>query len=146
MVRRSFGRTTRWPHPRLAGVLLAAALAAAVTGCGAHASGKRPETGGPTVKTKVTICGTARSAANVPVSVEIASGSVSCNVAMRIERNYARAIRDGKAPGNGGGGPVLVQGWTCEGFTTPVVLKTGKASKCVRAREEILAVLPAPAD
>jgi hypothetical protein len=37
-----------------------------------------------------------------------------------------------------------VRGWTCQGFTTPVVLKTGQASKCVQGSKEILAVLPAP--
>jgi hypothetical protein len=60
---------------------------------------------------------------------------------MAIERDYAHAIRSGQAPGNGGGGPVKIKGWTCEGFPTPTVLKTGKASKCVEDGNEILEVL-----
>ena len=87
-------------------------------------------------------CGKAHTAARVPVRIEVVKGSVSCATAMAIERGYASAVAAGKAPGNGGGGPVRVSGWTCEGFTTPVVLRTGNTSKCVRAGSEILAVLP----
>ena len=47
-------------------------------------------------------------------------------------------------PGTGGGAPVHVQGWTCQGFATPVVLRTGQASKCVDGGKEILAILPNP--
>jgi len=90
-------------------------------------------------------CGTARSAANVPVHIEVARGHVGCATAMRIERGYASAIEEGKAPGNGGGGPVKVSGWTCQGFSTPTVLQTGQASKCVQDGAEILAILPTPA-
>jgi hypothetical protein len=88
-------------------------------------------------------CGTGRSPANVPVSIEIDRGYVQCSTAMTVEKNYAAAIDEGKAPGEGGGGPVPVNGWVCQGFTTPVVLKTGDASKCTKGDAEILAVLPA---
>jgi len=86
-------------------------------------------------------CGASRTAANVPVEVEIRTGTVACSVAMTIEKSYAQAIVDGKAPGNGGGGPVSVQGWTCQGFPTPELLKTGDASKCAKGGEEILEIL-----
>jgi hypothetical protein len=86
-------------------------------------------------------CGNARTAANVPVQIDISNGSVTCTTARGIERAYARAIRLGLAPGNGGGGPVTVHGWTCQGFATPVVLQTGKASKCTRNGAEILEIL-----
>ncbi len=90
-------------------------------------------------------CGTTRSAANVPVHIEVARGHVACATALRIERGYASAIEAGHAPGNGGGGPVKISGWTCQGFSTPTVLQTGRASKCVQDGTEILAILPAPA-
>jgi len=64
---------------------------------------------------------------------------------MTIEQDYVKAIRAGQAPGNGGGGPIRINGWTCQGFATPIVLKTGNASKCVKDGDEILAVLPVPA-
>jgi len=93
----------------------------------------------------VTSCGTTRTAANVPVHIQIARGQVSCATALTVERDYAKAILSGKVPGTGGGAPVHVQGWVCQGFATPVVLKTGQASKCVQGSSEILAILPAPA-
>jgi hypothetical protein len=86
-------------------------------------------------------CGTSRTAANVPVVVEVRTGTVACSVAMAIEKSYAQAIVDGHAPGNGGGGPVSVQGWTCQGFPTPELLKTGDASKCAKDGNEILEIL-----
>ena len=50
----------------------------------------------------------------------------------------------GRAPGNGGGGPVTVNGWKCQGFPTPELLKTGDASKCVKDGAEILEILKTP--
>jgi hypothetical protein len=91
---------------------------------------------------KVTACGSARTAANVPIHVEVTKGNVGCGTALTIEKQYASAIRSGKAPGNGGGGPVRVNGWTCQGYSTPVVLRTGKASRCTEGGSEILAILP----
>ncbi len=124
----------------LAGVL-AASLAA---GCGRSTPqpSSHPSSGSSTVTTKLVACGKSRTAAHVPVDIDIARGHVSCATARAVERLYASAIIAGKAPGNGGGGPVKVDGWTCQGFTTPVVLSTGKASKCVRNGDEILEILP----
>jgi hypothetical protein len=125
---------SRWRAPlRLAA--LTAALAATAAGCGHPAvAASHP----------ATRCGTARTFANVPVKVEVTHGQVACQEAMTVERAYTSAIADGKAPGNGGGGPLDVSGWKCQGFPTPVVLKTGWASKCVRGGTEILAILPPP--
>jgi len=97
---------------------------------------------GPATRARVIACGTAKTAASVPVRVEVIRGQLACSVARTIERAYAAAIRSGQAPGNGGGGPVQIRGWTCQGFATPVVLQTGRASKCVRDGIEILEVLP----
>ena len=44
--------------------------------------------------------------------------------------------------GNGGGAPVVVSGWTCQGYNTPEVLSTGNASQCHTGGAAILAVLP----
>ena len=118
------------------GVAAVAMLLAAVAGCGSSAS-----TG---TAAATTACGTTKTAANVPVHIQVARGQVSCATALAVERDYARAILSGQVPGTGGGAPVKVRGWTCQGFTTPVVLKTGQASKCVQGGSEILAVLPAP--
>ena len=89
-------------------------------------------------------CGTAKTAADVPVKILIDKGSIACGTARAVVLAYAKAIRSGQAPGNGGGGPVKIKGWTCQGFTTPVVLRTGKAAKCARDGVEILEILPSP--
>ena len=139
-LRRSPGRSVR-------ALLLTAAVFAAVAGtisacagpAGPAAAGHSPRSSPPSY---VASCGTAKSAADVPVQVKIARGHASCTTAKAVVAAYATAIRSGRAPGNGGGGPVKVNGWTCEGFATPIVLHTGKASKCVKDGDEILEVLP----
>jgi len=121
---------------------LAAGLLALAAGCGSPGSTAAQTAGTPGMGTP---CGMTRTAANVPVDIQVAHGQVSCATAMTVEKDYARYIASGRAPGNGGGGPVHILGWTCQGFPTPVVLKTGQASKCVDGGVEILAILPAPA-
>ncbi len=90
-------------------------------------------------------CGTTRTAANVPVIIKIAKGRVNCGTAMHVENQYAAKIKAGQVLGNGGGAPVTVSGWTCQGYNTPEVLSTGNASQCHTSNATILAVLPGPA-
>ncbi len=138
-------RCSPWP----AGAAFPAALALAViTGCGGPGSAPaRPasaaaQSAAPAVTGRP--CGTSRTAAGVPVVVEVARGTVGCAAAMKLERAYAAALASGQAPGNGGGGPVPVQGWVCSGLDTPEILRTGDTSKCVKGTAEIVAVLPSP--
>ena len=91
-----------------------------------------------------TTCGSTRTAAGVPVVIKVAKGSVNCQTALRVENEYAAKIRDGQVKGNGGGAPVVVSGWTCQGYSTPEVLSTGNASQCRSGGTTILAVLPVP--
>lgn len=118
---------------RLAALAVLSALVLA--GCGA---GARP------TAAAVQDCGTAKTAANVPVEIEVDRGQVSCLTAMQVEAGYAKAIAQGLAPGNGGGGPVKVSGWTCQGLDTPQLLKTGETSTCVKDSHEIVAILKTP--
>jgi hypothetical protein len=111
-------------------------LTAAASGCGGQ--------GPAATRIRVIACGTAKTAAEVPVKVYVAKGDISCGTAKSVMLDYANAIRSGEAPGNGGGGPVKINGWTCQGFSTPVVLDTGKAAKCKRGGVEILEILPPP--
>jgi hypothetical protein len=122
---------------RLRAPLRLAALVAAITLAAAACSH-------PAARTAATIksCGRTRTSANVPIKIEVARGQVSCTAAMTVEHNYATAVARGRAPGNGGGGPVTIHGWKCHGFPTPQVLKTGQASECVRGTTQILAILP----
>jgi hypothetical protein len=104
----------------------------ALTGCSHGAS---PKAASPVS------CGTGQTAAHVPVTVSVNSSGVSCSAAMSVENSYAAAIREGKAPGAGGNGPVKIGAWTCSAFSEPDTLKTGNASKCVKGSVEILATI-----
>lgn len=128
-------RTGGQRSARASGVLLAVLLLTTLAaGCGSS-----PAKGSS--KSAAVACGTARTAANVPVHVEVTAGHTGCGTALSIVHKYASAIRSGLAPGNGGGGPVKVNGWTCQGYSTPVVLRTGRASRCVEGGNEILEIL-----
>ncbi|SRR6266566_3782582 len=123
--------------------VLALVLAA---GCSASSSaapaGTSPRAGRPAAEKA---CGTVYTAAHVPVTVEVPPAAVGCATALRVQADYTRKVTAGEAPGNGGGGPVPVDGWTCEGYPTPEVLRTGLASVCRRGGVQFYAVLPAPA-
>lgn len=132
-------------HSRaVAAGVLAVLAASAVAGCGATpgkqnttaAGGSGPSAG----SAPATRCGTVRTAAGVPVDVEVV-GQVACPDAMTVERNYTRALVSGKVRGNGGGAPVTIHGWVCQGYATPQVLATGRASACRKNGAQILAVL-----
>lgn len=111
----------------------------ACSGAGAHAA-PPPGAAGST-------CGSTRTGANVPVVVKVvrvSRGSVDCATVMSVESGYAKLIESGKVPGNGGGAPVRVGGWTCQGYATPRVLRTGNTSECHTATAEVVAVLKLP--
>ena len=91
-----------------------------------------------------TSCGTTRTGANVPVVIKVTKGTVDCPTAMRVEQGYATLLKQGDIQGNGGGAPVTVNGWTCQGYPTPQVLRTGAASECHTATAEVVAVLALP--
>jgi hypothetical protein len=108
-----------------------------ISGLAGCASGTSPGASG-------TSCGAARTAVNVPVTITVAKGPVDCGTALRVERGYAKAIKDGDLRGNGGGAPVAVNGWTCQTYPTSMVLRTGDASECHTASAEVVAVLALP--
>ncbi len=110
----------------------AAAFAAVLAGCSSGSAGA-----GAT-------CGSTHTAAGVPVVIKVARGSVSCRTAVSIENAYTARVKDGQVRGNGGGAPVTVSGWTCQGYSTPEVLSTGNASRCRNGGTEIRAVLDVP--
>jgi hypothetical protein len=91
-----------------------------------------------------TSCGDTRTGVNVPVAIVVAKGTVDCATALRVEQGYAAAIAAGELRGNGGGAPLPVDGWTCQAYPTPQVLRTGEASECHTANAEVVAVLSLP--
>ena len=58
-----------------------------------------------------------------------------------VREHLERCGRSGRVPGNGGGAPVKVEGWTCQGTDTTTTVQTGEASSCRRGSTEIIAVL-----
>ncbi len=123
-----------------------AGLRAAALGLGVGILAACGAVGGSNGADASTTCGTTRTGANVPVIVKVARGSVSCTTAMHIENSYAAMVRAGDIRGNGGGAPVTINGWTCQGFPTPKVLRTGQTSACRSDGSEVLAVLPPPSE
>ena len=148
---RPAGAAAWWPAGAAAPAVLAlvALTGCALTGCSASGAAK-PVAASSAAQSPMPAatgqkCGTGKTAAGVPVTVEVGQGAVGCPTAMKIEHAYAAALASGHAPGNGGGGPVSVKGWVCVGFDTPQILRTGDASKCSKGPSEILAVLAMPA-
>src|SRR6516225_9760231 len=135
MERAGLGRLAGSVAPLAGGAALLAGCEGLLAGCAsAAAAGVGPGAS----------CGTTRTAANVPVIIKVAKGTVNCGTALQIENEYAAKIRAGQVQGNGGGAPVAVSGWTCQGYPTPEVLSTGNASQCHNSRAAIVAVLPVP--
>jgi hypothetical protein len=108
-------------------------------GAGPHGPVTAPSAS-PLAPPRVT-CGTAHTAVNVPVTVEVEKGSASCAEAMRIQSGYTGLVESGHLGGNGGGSPVQVDGWTCQGTDTTTTVQTGEASECHKGTTEIVAVL-----
>ena len=124
------GRTAR----AAGGPALLAGGAGLLAGCGSpSAAGAGPGAS----------CGTTRTAADVAVIIKVVKGTVDCSTALRVENEYAAKVRAGQVLGNGGGAPVAVSGWNCQGSPTPEVLSTGTASQCHTSRAAIVAVLAA---
>lgn len=122
---------------RLAALAAAAMSLAALTACSKAAANATPAPGHAG-----SYCGITRTGANVPVIIKVSKGTVSCSAAMTAEANYAKIVKSGKLTGNGGGAPAAVgNGWTCQGYPTPEVLKTGNASECHTSGTQILAVI-----
>ena len=124
---------------------IAVAIAALATGCSTSGGPPHPSSSPIPAATQLAppraICGNSHTAVNVPVVLEVEKGSVACQVAMRIQASYTALVRSGKVPGNGGGAPVKVNGWICQGADTTTAVQNGEASKCTKGGTEIIAVL-----
>jgi hypothetical protein len=129
----------------LGAAAIAVAVAAMAAGCSASSGPPRGTSSPVPPATQLppprATCGTSHTAVDVPVVMEVEKGSVACQVAMQIQASYTALVRSGKVPGNGGGAPVKVDGWTCQGADTTTTVQTGEASECTKDGMEIVAVL-----
>ena len=107
--------------------------AGGVTGCAAS---------GTTTSDAAATCGRTLTGVDITVVVRIGRGSVSCPTAMTVERSYAALIRAGGLRGNGGGAPVSIRGWTCQGYTSAEIAQTERVSACVKGSAQIFTALP----
>lgn len=115
---------------------LAVSLAAGgATGCAAS---------GTTSSNAAATCGRTLTGVDIAVVVRIGRGAVSCPTAMTVEKSYAALIRAGGLRGNGGGAPVSIRGWTCQGYTSAEIAQTERVSVCVKGSAQIFTVLPSP--
>src|SRR5262249_36695034 len=128
-------------------LLIAGCGASLIAGCGASPDrqGGLPHASGPPPATQLAppraTCGTTRPAVNVPVVIEVAKGAPAGPLALRLQDGSTAEVRAGRVPGTGGGAPVRVDGWTCQGEDTPTIVQTGEASECHRGGTQIVAVL-----
>lgn len=110
---------------RLGSMAAGLLLAAAPTGvAAAHSAAATP--GG---------CGTVTTAAGFPAVTQVVRGQVSCATVTRVFTVYYADLAAGRAPGNGGGGPVAVDGWIC----TSAPAMAAPLSTCDRGGSEITA-------
>lgn len=132
-----------WRAAQLIAALAAMSVAA---GCGsAHAARVGSGTSGGGAAGTGGSCGPAYTAGHVPIILKVGAGTVPCSQAQHVESAYNQEIVAGKAPGNGGGGPVQLGSWTCEGFATPRILQTGEVSRCSSGGNQFDAVLASSA-
>src|SRR5579875_489643 len=134
-------RCARWaPVPlAVAGLMVTGAGCSSGSGAGPHGPAAAPAAS--QLAPPKSTCGTSRTAVNVPVTIEVEKGSTSCPEAMRIQTGYTSLVKSGRVGGNGGGAPVKVDGWTCQGTDTTTTVQTGEASECHKGTTEIVAVL-----
>ena len=123
----------------MVGIVAVAGLAGLLAACSSATAAHSPSPGTPGSS-----CGATRTGTNVPVVIKVIKGTVSCGTALSVEHGYATMIKAGKVSGNGGGAPVQVNGWTCQGYPTPKVLQTGYASECHTGSAEVVAELALP--
>src|ERR1700735_1328 len=70
------------------------------------------------------------------------AGCAASRTAMPVENSYAALIRAGGLRGNGGGAPVSIRGWTCQGYTSVEIAQTERVSACVKGSAQIFTALP----
>jgi hypothetical protein len=120
----------------------AASGASSAPGPAAGASASAAAAAQPTPSGKA--CGSAHTGVGVPVIIKVTKGSVDCATALQVQDSYSAMVAHGALQGNGGGAPLSVSGWTCQGYPTPQVLATGVASECHTTSAELVAVLAMP--
>ena len=120
----------------LATLPLVALLAAA--GCGGSSGHKAG------AKNAGADCGSVTTAAGTHAELKVTKGTVACPQAVSVYKTYFEDLAKGEAPGEGGGGTVNVQGWSCDSYSVPQMQQTGQGGYCAKAGTTVTAFMSPP--
>jgi hypothetical protein len=120
---------------RIAVTSLSLAALLAVAGCG---SGDKPRVA-KTTAAGATQCGV-DTAGDAPAYLKVTKGSASCAEAVSVYRAFFAAIAEGKAPGQGSGGGLAVQGWSCVIYPPDKIQQNGRGADCTKGGTTVTAL------
>ncbi|MCO6011347.1 hypothetical protein NE236_41005 [Actinoallomurus purpureus] len=112
---------------------LAALLAAA--GCG---SGDKPKAA-KTPAAGAADCGKVDAAGGAPAYLKVTKGSAPCADAVSVYKAFFAEVADGKAPGQGSGGGLAVQGWSCVIYPPDKIQQNGRGADCTKGGTTVTA-------
>ncbi|WP_433188313.1 hypothetical protein [Actinoallomurus sp. CA-150999] len=120
---------------RIALLSLPLAALLAVTGCG---SGSKPKAA-KTTATGQADCGKVDAAGGAPAYLKVTKGSASCAEAVSVYKAFFAEIAEGKAPGQGSGGELSVQGWSCVIYPPDQIQQNGRGADCTKSGATVTA-------
>lgn len=121
---------------RRTAAVLSLPLAALITltGCGSSGKSKPGRTTAAAAE-----CGKVDTAGGVSAYLKVTRGSVSCGEAVSIYKAFFAEIAAGKAPGQGSGGGLPVQGWSCVIHPPDQIRQNGRGADCTKGGTTVTA-------
>ncbi|MEV5755062.1 hypothetical protein AB0L00_45330 [Actinoallomurus sp. NPDC052308] len=114
--------------PPLAVLLLAAA-------CGSGGTPKATKT----VMAGAVDCGQIDAAGGASAYLKVTKGSAPCRDAVSVYKAFFAAVAEGKAPGQGSGGGLAVQGWSCVIYPSDQIQQNGRGADCTKGGTTVTA-------
>jgi hypothetical protein len=119
---------------RIAVTSLSLAALVTVAGCG---SGDKPNAAKTTAA--ATQCGKVDTAGDAPAYLKVTKGSASCAEVVSVYKAFFAAITEGRAPGQGSGGGLAVQGWSCVIYPPDKIQQNGRGADCTKGGTTVTA-------
>ncbi|MCW2945318.1 MAG: hypothetical protein JWR24_2035 [Actinoallomurus sp.] len=119
---------------RTALTLLPLATAFTMAGCGSGDSPKAART--PSGDSD---CGKVATAGEAQAELKVTKGSASCAEARSVFQAFFAEVAGGKAPGQGSGGRLTVQGWSCVIYPPDRIQQKGRGADCAKAGTTVTA-------
>ncbi|MCO5974281.1 hypothetical protein [Actinoallomurus soli] len=120
---------------RIAVLSLPLALLLAAAGCG---SGGGPKTA-TTPPARAVDCGQIDTAGGASAYLKVTRGSAPCGEAVSVYKAFFAAIAEGRAPGQGSGGGLAVQGWSCVIYPPDQIQQSGRGADCAKGGTTVTA-------